>query len=194
MVRWSVITYWWSVSEIFVLFYSSVLTANVLCSVAQSCPTLCDPKDLSPPGSSVHGIFLARILKLVAISSSRGSSRPRDWTCISCVSCIGRQVLYRWATREALLPPPSTAMPGPIPIALAYILGLGGKMSKWTQESNFVPFPNPLKTFIRMRWIGKETKVTYFSEAWMNVHLEGAPPSTQHNGWKQTQLRLSMKS
>ena len=42
----------------------------------------------SPPGShSVHGIFQARILEWVAISSSRGSSPPRDQTCISCVSC-----------------------------------------------------------------------------------------------------------
>ena len=42
---------------------------------AQSCPTLCDPVDCSPPGSSVHGIFQARILEWVAISSSRGSSQ-----------------------------------------------------------------------------------------------------------------------
>ena len=46
--------------------------------VAQSCPTLCDPMDCSLPGSSVHGIFQARILKWVSISFSRGSSRPRD--------------------------------------------------------------------------------------------------------------------
>ena len=45
-----------------------------LCLVAQSCPTLCCPMDCSPPGSSVHGIFQARILKQVAISYSRGSS------------------------------------------------------------------------------------------------------------------------
>ena len=41
-----------------------------------------------PPGSSIHGISQARILEWVAISFSRGSSRPRDWTCISCVSCF----------------------------------------------------------------------------------------------------------
>ena len=46
----------------------------------QSCPTLCDPVDCSPPGSSVHGILQARILEWVAISFSRGSYRPRDWT------------------------------------------------------------------------------------------------------------------
>ena len=44
------------------------------CVCVQSCLTLCDPMDCSPPGSSVHGIFQARILELVAISSSRGSS------------------------------------------------------------------------------------------------------------------------
>ena len=52
---------------------------------AQSCLTLCDPMDCSPPGSFVHQISQARILEWVAISSSRGSSRPRDWTCISCM-------------------------------------------------------------------------------------------------------------
>ena len=61
-----------------------------LCSVAQSCPTLCNPFDCSLPDSSVHGIFQARILEWVAISSSRASSQPRDQTLVSCVSCIGR--------------------------------------------------------------------------------------------------------
>ena len=51
--------------------------------VAQSCPTLCDPMDCSPPGSSVHEIFQARILEWVAISFSRGSFPPRDRTHIS---------------------------------------------------------------------------------------------------------------
>ena len=71
----------------------------VLC--AQSCPTLCDPMDCSLPGSSVHGIFQARILEWVAISCFRGSSRFRDWTHVSCVCYIGRQILYHWATWEA---------------------------------------------------------------------------------------------
>ena len=46
--------------------------------VAQSCPTLCDSMDYSLPGSSVHGIFQARILGWVAISFSRGSSQPKN--------------------------------------------------------------------------------------------------------------------
>ena len=48
--------------------------------VAQSCPTLCDPMDCSLRGSSVHGIFQARVLEWVAISFSRRSSRSRDQT------------------------------------------------------------------------------------------------------------------
>ena len=67
---------------------------------AQLCLTLCNPMGCSPPGSSVHGIFQARILELVAISYSRGSSWPRDRTC---VSWIARQILYHCITWEALL-------------------------------------------------------------------------------------------
>ena len=51
--------------------------------VVQSCPTLCDPMYCSLPGSSVYGIFQARVLEWVAISVSRGSSRPRDQTQVS---------------------------------------------------------------------------------------------------------------
>ena len=60
----------------------------------QSCPPLCKPIDRSLPGSSVHGILQARILEWVAMPSFRESSWPRDWACISYVSCIGRRVLY----------------------------------------------------------------------------------------------------
>ena len=54
--------------------------------VAQLCPTLCDPMDCSLPGSSVHGIFQARILEWVAIPFSRRSSQPRNQTQVSCVA------------------------------------------------------------------------------------------------------------
>ena len=60
-------------------------------SAAQSCPTLCDSMNCSPPGSCVHGILQARILEWVAMPSSRGSFWPRDPTRISCGSCIGRR-------------------------------------------------------------------------------------------------------
>ena len=70
--------------------------------VAQSCLTLCDPVDCSPPGSSLHGIFQAKVLEWLAISFSRGSSRPRDQTRVSRIP--GRCFNF-WATREALYAP-----------------------------------------------------------------------------------------
>ena len=76
------------------------LHASVNVWYAQSCPTLRDPLDCSPPGFSVHGIFQARILDWVALSYSRGSFWPRDQTCVSCVSRIGRLILYHSATCE----------------------------------------------------------------------------------------------
>ena len=71
------------------------------CSVTQPCQTLCNPVDCSPPGSSLYGIFQARIPEWVARYFSRGSSQCMDQAHISCVSCIGRRVLYHWATKEA---------------------------------------------------------------------------------------------
>ena len=62
------------------------------------CLTLCNPMDCSPPGSSVHGIFQARILERVAILFSRESSPPQERTHISWVCCISRQILYHSAT------------------------------------------------------------------------------------------------
>ena len=84
------------------------------CMGAQSCLTLCDPMDCSPPGFSVTGILQARILEWFTISCSRGSFWPpgdRDGTAwtgwrqeskpVSCFSCLGRLILYHCATWEA---------------------------------------------------------------------------------------------
>ena len=68
--------------------------------VAQSCPTFWDPMDCSSPGSSVHGILQARILKWVAIPFPRGFSGDQTW-----VSCIAGRSFAIWATREAPLGP-----------------------------------------------------------------------------------------
>ena len=68
------------------------------CEVAQLCPTLRDPMDCGLPGSSIHGILQARVLEWVAISFSRGSSQPRDWTRVSRI--VGRHFTI-WAIREA---------------------------------------------------------------------------------------------
>ena len=63
---------------------------SVTCLVTQLCPPLCNPVDCNPPGSSVYGIFQAKILEFIAIYFSRESSQPRDQTHIF---FIGRRIL-----------------------------------------------------------------------------------------------------
>ena len=82
---------WW-------FWRSKVQNKSVPCLVAHLCPTLCDPMDCSPPGSSVHGILGARILEEVAMPSSRGSSQARDQTQVSWIIV---RFFTSWATREA---------------------------------------------------------------------------------------------
>ena len=89
---------WWKFKRkitLFLLLLQSVLISLDARPVAQSCPTLCDLMDCSPPGSSVHGISQARILEWVAISFSRGSSQPRDQTQ---VYLIAGRFFTIWAT------------------------------------------------------------------------------------------------
>ena len=69
-----------------------------VCSLPQLCLTLCDPMDLSPSGSSIHGISQLRMLEWDSIFFSRGSSQPREGPHIS---CIGRWILHCWAAWEA---------------------------------------------------------------------------------------------
>ena len=80
---------------------TSSVEGLLACSIVQSCLTLWDPMDYSPPGSFVHGIFQARILERVAISSSRGSSQPRDWTPLRLLHWHVDS--FQWATWEAPL-------------------------------------------------------------------------------------------
>ena len=76
-----------------------VTKVNVIVLVAQSCLTLCSPKNCTPLGSSVLGILQARILEWVAIPFSRGSSPPRDQTQ---VSCIAGRFFTIWASRSPI--------------------------------------------------------------------------------------------
>ena len=80
------------------LYYCGHIYIYICMLVIQSCLTLCDPMDCSPPSSSVHGILQARILEWVAISFSRGSLQPRDRTQ---VSHIAGGFFTVWATKEA---------------------------------------------------------------------------------------------
>ena len=87
-------------------------------SVAGGCLPSCAHMDCTPPGSSVHGIFQARILEWVAIALSRRSSQPRDQTCVSRVSCIaggffpaespGRNVILFLQQNESVISTPSS--------------------------------------------------------------------------------------
>ena len=79
-------------------FFTTSGTWERKSEVTQTCPTLCDSVDCSPPGFSIHGVFQARMLEWVAISFSRGSSLPRDRTQVSCIE--GRCFTLR-ATWEA---------------------------------------------------------------------------------------------
>ena len=95
--------YVWNYSKIKKLFKIFALKGTsiaVVCAlVAQLCLTLCNPMDSSPSGSSVHGIFQARILHWVVIPFSTESSQPKVWTQ---VSWIAGRLFTVWATRKAL--------------------------------------------------------------------------------------------
>ena len=104
--------------------------------VTQSCPTICDPMDCSPPGSSVHEISQARILEWVVIFFSRGSSPPRDrvW-----VSCIAGRLFTNWAARE-------------------YIPGALHKMKNISSRSVFSFSPFRGSFWLKVQTFGKEIK------------------------------------
>ena len=80
----------------------------------QLCPPLCDPVGCSLPGSSVHRILQAGVLKWVAISFSRGSSQPRDWTHVSC--------LLHWQMSSLPLAPPAEKAMAPHSSTLAWTI------------------------------------------------------------------------
>ena len=91
-----------NISDFMKIWNGHIQNNQYACMWAQSCLTLCVPKDCSLPGSFVIGIFLkARIVEWVSISSSRGSTQSRDRSLVSCiVSCIGRWLPYCQATGE----------------------------------------------------------------------------------------------
>ena len=68
--------------------YNGIAVALACAQSLQLCPALCNPMDCSPPGSSGHRIFLARIVEWVALPSSRGSSQLTDWTQVFCILFI----------------------------------------------------------------------------------------------------------
>ena len=105
--------------------------------VTQLCPTLCNRMDCSLPGSSVHGIIQARILELIAIPFSRGSSWPRDWTQVSCTAGIFFTV---WNTRES--ESHSVLSDSVTPWTVACQAPLSMEFSR-QEYWNRLPFPSP---------------------------------------------------
>ena len=95
--NYSPIAQWGHKRFIFFLHYFIFKFILLLCC-ARLCSTVFDPMNCSPPGFSVHGISQAKILECAAISSSKGSSWPRDQTCVSRVAWTGRQILYHEPT------------------------------------------------------------------------------------------------
>ena len=145
------------------------------------------PYGLYSPGSSVHGFLQARILKWVAISSSRGFSQPRDWTCISWVCCIGKLILYHWATWEALFflsvqfsrsvlsdslrPHESQYARPPCPSPTPRVHSDSCPLSQWWHpaiSSSVVPFSSCSQATSNLMWysriIGEEKNSKYLSQ------------------------------
>ena len=125
-----------------------VLGVCMCAKLLQSCPTLCNPIDYSPPGSTVHRILQARILGWVALSSSRGSSRPRDWTWVSCISFFAATAKSLQLCLTLCNPIDGSPPASPIP----------GILQARTLEWVVISFSNAWK------W---KVKVTSFSHVWL---------------------------
>ena len=90
------LTFWRGGKNLKLLCKSTCRISQKLNTFYQPCLTLCNPKDCSPSDSSLYGIPQARILEWVAITFSRGSFQPRDWTWVSCI--VGRFFTIRAST------------------------------------------------------------------------------------------------
>ena len=108
-----------------------LILSQVKVLVAQSCPTLCNPMDCSPPGYTVHGIFQARILEWVPISFSRGSSQPRHRTW---VSHIAGRFFTIWATEPHYQKTPCCDFPGGLVAKTVQPQRRGSEFDPWSQN------------------------------------------------------------
>ena len=144
----------------FVSQYSSEVTL--------SCPTLCNPMDWSLPGFSIHGIFQARVLEWVAISFSRKSSQPRDWTQVSRI--VSRRFTV-WATREVLTVLKLDLSPQTWPQSSNLTFGLLGVASPLCSEKAMAPYSSTLAW--KIPWTEKPGRLQ--SMGWLRVGHDWAP-------------------
>ena len=133
----------------------------------------------SPLGSSVHGILQARISEWVAVSFSRRSSKPRDQTHVSSVSCTGKWILYHWATWELLFQP----MEAYLPVSYLFCLFILLVRFSWQEYCRGLPFPSPvdhvlseLFTMTRPSWVALHSMVHSFTELHRPLQHEGCDP------------------
>ena len=142
---------------------------------AQSYLTLCDPTDCSLPGSSVHGISQARLLEWVAIFSSRGFSRPRDWTLVSCFGQVDSLPLCHLgisistAAAKSLQSCPTLCNPIDGSPPGSPILGI---LQARTLEWVAISFSNAWKWKVKLKSL---SRVRLFATPWTAAHQ--APPS-----------------
>ena len=140
---------------------------NLCCAQSlQSCPTLWDAMDCSPPGSSVHGILQARILEWVAMLSSRGSFQHRDWTLVFCVSCIAAAAAAAANSLQSCLTlwdPMDCSLPG---------FSVHGILQARTLEWGAISFSNAWKWKVTVKSL---SRVRLFATPWTAAHQ--APPS-----------------
>ena len=93
------LTYVFELDNLICLYLKQLLIGKGLCVLVLSHVWLfATAWTVAHQGSSVHGIFQARILEWIAIFYSEGSFWPRDQTCVSCIYCLGRQMFYHWTT------------------------------------------------------------------------------------------------
>ena len=167
---------------------------------AQLCPTLCDPMDCSLPGSSLHGILQARVLEWVAVSFSKGSSRPRDQTWASRI--VGR-CFNLWATKEAhyflcmqvysYLKLQHLMYKNEIPLLKVQVLEkLGGdSISRWEEkaghltQNHFLITPSKDKTgkYHRNRWHSASVACSRPAQPFIKVQAEECPLGG-HSKWR----------
>ena len=142
--------------------------------VPQSCPSLCNPMDYNPSGSTVQGILQARILEWVAISFSRGSSLPRDqiW-----VSCIAGRFFTVWATREALCPQVKVKVKSlscARLFATPWIVACTKLLRPWDFQSkkywSGLPFPSPKPLLIWRLALLSSSSVLLSNADWLDRH------------------------
>ena len=138
----------------------------------QSCPTLCNTMDCSPPGSSVHGTLQARILEWVAMPSSRGSSWPRDRTHMPYVPCIGR-----WASLVAQ----TVKNPSAMGETWVWSLGWEDPLEKWMATHSRIlawEFHGQRSLVAYSQWGCKELDMT----EWLTLSLSHVPEGCAQEG------------